>query len=185
MRKYLFLLFFISNQLLADWVVDESNSQISFLSTKQTHITEVHSIPKFSGNLGQDGHFNLTLDLASVETGIDIRNERMREWLFDLSNHRYATLEGKLASAVHNTDNQPVEFEGTLILNGEQQRVDGVVTLIKTDDELLVASLSQPLIILTNKFKLTNGVEKLREIAGLKSISYAVPVTATLVMTKE
>jgi hypothetical protein len=39
----------------------------------------------------------------------------------------------------------------------------------------------QPLIINAGGFALVEGVERLREVAGLHSISTAVPVTASLV----
>ncbi|XOV80152.1 MAG: YceI family protein [Aestuariibacter sp.] len=186
MQKYLFLFLFVSYQTVADWHVNNANSAIHFLSTKQSHITEIHTVQSFSGSLQSDGTFSLNIDLASVETGIEIRNKRMREWLFDLSNHRFAKLEGQLTQSLSAINpGMVMEFEGTLTLNGKQQKVDGKARIAALDNNGLVVSLTSPLLIQTNQFDLVAGIEKLREIAGLKSISYVVPVTATLFLDKQ
>jgi hypothetical protein len=40
-----------------------------------------------------------------------------------------------------------------------------------------MVAATKPLIVDATKFGLSDGIEKLREIAGLSSISHAVPVT--------
>jgi hypothetical protein len=47
----------------------------------------------------------------------------------------------------------------------------------KLDNATVMVASTQPLVIDAAKFGLSDGVEKLREIAGLDSISNAVPVT--------
>jgi hypothetical protein len=47
----------------------------------------------------------------------------------------------------------------------------------KVNDSTVMVASSQPLIVDAAKFGMSEGVEKLREIAGLASISNAVPVT--------
>lgn len=180
MKKFLFFFLILSFQALAQWNVVPETSQLQFLSTKQNHITEVHSVQTFSGVLAENGEFSLQVDLASIDTGIEIRDKRMREILFDLSAHRFVNLKGVLDKKIKDLRNfETVNFNADLELNGTSQKVDGKITVIKTPEGALAFSLSSPLIVMASKFELTAGIEKLREIAGLKSIGYAVPVTGT------
>lgn len=54
--------------------------------------------------------------------------------------------------------------------------------LTKISDNKLMVSSFQPIIINANEFGLVAGVEKLRDIAGLSSISQAVPVSFVLTL---
>jgi hypothetical protein len=51
-----------------------------------------------------------------------------------------------------------------------------------SDSELLVVS-AQPVILNVTDYQLGKGVEQLKELAGLPSISYAVPVSFYLTLT--
>ena len=57
---------------------------------------------------------------------------------------------------------------------------DVLVTKV-TENELLVVS-SHPVILSVDDYKLAQGVEKLRELAGLPNISHAVPVSFYLTL---
>ena len=68
----------------AEWTLSPDSS-VKFLSTKNTNITEVHEFTQVSGSVSDQGSAKIAIDLSSVETGIEIRNERMQSMLFNVS----------------------------------------------------------------------------------------------------
>ncbi|WP_217352030.1 hypothetical protein [Ruegeria sp. HKCCA6837] len=68
--------------LAGTWTLDSDNSHLAYGTIKKNAVGEVNSFSKLSGHVTQDGHAEITIDLSSVETNIDIRNERMIEFVF-------------------------------------------------------------------------------------------------------
>ena len=70
-----------------------------------------------------------------------------------------------------------VTAQGSLSLHGETQPMVIDMQAAKVDAGTVMVASTKPLVIDAAKFGMSDGVEKLREIAGLDSISNAVPVT--------
>jgi len=166
---------------LAEWSLDPSRSHLAFVSIKAKDIGEVHSFQEMTGTIGEDGQVTVSLMLDSVETLIPIRNERMREFLFETTNYKDATLSAKVDSAIiagmKPGEIVDVSAEGILSLHGEQQPMILSMQAAKLDNGTVMVASTKPLIVDAAKFGMSDGVEKLREIAGLASISNAVPVS--------
>lgn len=174
------------NVLAADWQVDNSQSLLSFISVKKGNVAEVHRFETISGQFTNNGEFSLDIALESVNTGIEIRDNRMREFLFDVANFASASLTAKLEPSVIDqlAIGQSVSdtVAANLTLHGQTQPLSiGLVLTKLTADKLMVVS-AQPLVLNVSDFELANGVEKLRELAGLPSISQAVPVSFYLTL---
>ena len=168
----------------ADWRLDNSGSQLSFVSTKAADVAEVHTFRELSGSVGTDGHARVVIQLASVDTLIPIRDERMREVLFQTELFPTATVDARLdiarlqRMAVSTSEVLTTEI---LLSMGETQlplTAEILVTRI-APERVLVATL-KPIVVNAGAVALADGVEALREIAGLPSISKAVPVTFVL-----
>ena len=166
---------------LAEWSLDPSRSHLAFVSIKAQDIGEVHSFQQLAGTIGEDGQVTVSLMLDSVETLIPIRNERMREFLFETTNYKDATLSAKVDSAIiagmKPGEIVDVSAEGILSLHGAQQPMILSMQAAKLDNGTVMVASTKPLIVDAAKFGMSDGVEKLREIAGLASISNAVPVS--------
>lgn len=170
----------------ADWALENESSSLHFISTKNQHVSEIHSFTKLQGTLSKSGDLSIEIDLASVETGIDIRNSRMREMLFNVADLPMASLQAKLGDDWHL---QPVgstkdfDVESTLQLNGKQQSLTLSVRVTRQNDVSFQVSAVKPVLIYANSFGLTDGIASLQKIAGLSSISLAVPVTFNVQFT--
>jgi polyisoprenoid-binding protein YceI len=166
---------------LAGWSLDPARSHLAFVSIKSKDIGEVHSFNEMAGTIGDDGEVRVSLTLDSVETLVPIRNERMRELLFQTTDYQNATLTAKvdptLIAGMQPGDIAEITAEGILSLHGEQQPMIVSMQAAKVADGTVMVASTKPLIVDAAKFGLSDGVEKLREIAGLASISNAVPVT--------
>lgn len=186
---FLFFLGFSSCSLAdknshADWTVVAEKSAITFVSTKQSHIREVHQIQTFDVSVTEQKQITVKLDLNSIESGIPIRNERMREMLFDVANFRYATLSFSLPEPLNSTSGtKRYQLDGKLSLKNKSATIQ-LDVLLTTSDKQVTASLLKPVIITAQLFDLQEGVDALQKIAGLTSIGYSVPVQATITLKK-
>ena len=87
----------LSASAFAQWTLDQDNSALHFMSTKNAQVTEVHSFDHFSGKLSDSGTLTIEVPLDSVNTNIPIRNTRMQEMLLKWLN----TLPQPLAPHCH------------------------------------------------------------------------------------
>ncbi len=168
----------------ADWKLSNDASRVSFVSTKAGLVAEVHKFTSLSGTIDADGNVAVTIDLASVDTLIPIRDERMRDILFQTVQFPEAELTGKVDAAaieaLADGDTTTMSVEASLSMRGQTQPVTFEFLVSKLSDSRVVASSLQPVVITAAQVDLADGVEELREVAGLPSISPAVPVSVVL-----
>ena len=168
----------------AHWSLDNDASSLSFVTVKAEHVAEVHTFDRLSGTIGDSGNVEISIELASVNTMIAIRNERMQEMLFETNLFPDATISGMIdLDALTELDAgaslaRQIEFE--LSLHGQTVALAADVQITRTGEGVVVSTL-KPIVVQSDAFALTAGVEKLREVAGLPSISRAVPVSFTVV----
>ena len=168
----------------AEWSLSNDASRLSFVTTKAGQVAEVHRFHTLTGSIDASGNVSVAIDLASVDTLIPVRDERMRDILFEVAEFPEATLTGTVDTAavaslgVGTTSTMAVE--GTLSLRGQSVPVTVEFLVAKLSSSRIVASSLQPVIINAGQVDLATGVEALREVAGLPSISPAVPVSLVL-----
>jgi polyisoprenoid-binding protein YceI len=168
----------------AHWTLDNDMSQLSFVTIKAGSAAEVHHFNEIEGRVDDKGNVTLSIDLASVDTAIEIRDQRMREMLFETGRYPSATLVGNVDTAVLNAmsagTSANMTMEGQLMLHGTTVSVTVDMTVLRMTDTRLVVVSRKPMIVNASQVGLLDGVEKLREVAGLPSISPAVPVSFVL-----
>jgi polyisoprenoid-binding protein YceI len=169
-----------------DWVIDGQNSQLNFVSIKKNNIAEVHDFKKLQGSYDSQGQFLLDIDLASVDTHIPIRDERIKNHFFEVSKFSTAkitaTIDTDLVDAIAEGASERFTVDANLDLHGvvKPLTLDVIVTRL-VGAKLSVVSV-QPIIINADDFALTAGITKLMELASLPSISKAVPVSFYLTL---
>jgi polyisoprenoid-binding protein YceI len=170
----------------ADWAVDNDQSRIAFVSTKAGNVAEVHRFRSLSGSLKEDGTFMVDIALDSLDTGIEIRDERMRELLFQTERYPRARLSAQLdmqqLKAIGPGKQGTVTAEAELNLHGQRATLTIDAAVAHLEDGSLLVGSKEPLVVTASQFELVAGIERLREIAGLPSISPAVPVTFRLTL---
>ncbi len=170
-------------QAAAQWELDGERSSINFISMKNAAIAETHSFTSLVGYIGKTGNVQLNIDLNSVETQVPIRNERMQKLLFETAEFPNAKISANVdpavLAAVVEGGTVGTEIPVTLSLHGLEQELAVAVTVFSDGGSLRVIS-SRPLLLRAADFGLADGIEALREIAGLKTISTAIPVTLNL-----
>lgn len=168
----------------AAWTVDNASSQISFVSVKAGDAGEVHRFTEISGKLSDDGDASVVIQLASVDTLIPIRDERMREMLFETDVFPTASLSANIdmdaLEALGPGDSTNMTVNLTLEIHGEQVELPAEMVVARLGDDKLLVSSRKPVIVNAASVDLAEGVEALREVANLPSISKAVPVSFVL-----
>lgn len=172
----------------ADWILNNEQSSLHFISTKNEHISEIHSFQKLQGTLNERGQLTVNIELASVETGIDIRNTRMKEMLFNVAATPAAILTAQLepkwlSQAVGTKQNR--DLTAKLQLNGTSQDIGLAAQIIRLDRNTFQVASSKPVLVYATAFGLGDGVASLQKIAGLAGISLAVPITFNVQFVKE
>ena len=174
---------------LAQWKLDPERSNVEFISIKAKDVAEIHTFKEIQGTIGEDGSVSIVLMLDSVDTLIPIRNERMRELLFETTDYKEAMLTAKiepeLLATMQPGDIRSVIAEGNLSLHGATQPMTISMRAARVSDNAVMVASIKPLIVNAEKFGLGTGIEKLREIAGLSSISHAVPVNFVITFVAE
>ena len=168
------------------WSLDAGDSYLGFVTTKDTNKVESHRFSALSGAVSEDGVATLDIDLNSVETGIDIRNQRLRQMLFNTARTPTATVAVELGdnlSRVLGLDAGEVmtlEVPAQVRISGETRELNSQLRVQHLGGQRFLVSSAQPLIIAADQFGPEGGVEALREVAGLNSISIAVPLDFAL-----
>ncbi|MDA0687928.1 MAG: YceI family protein [Proteobacteria bacterium] len=168
----------------AHWSLNNDASTLSFVTVKAEHVAEVHTFDVLSGEIADDGSVEITIELASVNTLIPIRNERMQAMLFETNMFPEATitadidLDGFTAMTPGASEAIQLNFSLNMRETSRSYTADVLVTRLENG---LVASTLKPVVVTAEQFDLITGVEALREVAGLPSISRAVPVSFTVV----
>jgi polyisoprenoid-binding protein YceI len=170
----------------ASWQINNAQSQLNFVSIKKGDVAEVHHFERLTGSLSDSGLFSADIDLESVNTNIEIRDQRMREFLFDVVDFPTANLSAQvdpaLVTALATGQSKTATVDAELSLHGQKQTLAIEVMISKLSDNTLMLVSAKPLVLNVSAFDLVQGVEKLRELAGLPSISHAVPVTFYLTL---
>ena len=179
----------LSQNTFAAWHLDNDRSQLSFVTIKAANIAEVHKFEQISGRLADNGKATINVALTSVNTLIPIRDERMQEYLFEAKIFPQATFTAQLdQSALRNFEVGDISQQsvtGELTIKDRKISVNIIVAAFFTDADTLVVTSVQPFIISAAAVGLEAGVEKLRELAGLPSISQAVPVSFVLTYQRD
>lgn len=173
-----------SSVTFAQWELDSARSRVSFISIKNDAVGETHHFSSVVGFVSEDGDVQVAIDLDSVDTLIEIRDERLRELLFETAKFPAAKLHTKILPEVVSAAAQggvvTAQIPVTLEMHGFEQKLDVNVVVVGEGNGRMRVLSSQPVLVNAADFGLTAGVAALQKIAGLQSIAAVVPVSLQL-----
>ena len=179
----------LSSNAYAQWELVNNESTVNYVSIKKSKVGEVNSFKKLDGSIGRNGKLSVDIDLGSVETNVPVRNERMKSMFFEIASFPAATVSATLdpnvlkKMKVGETYSNAIDFN--LSLHGVSEKMAADVRVVKLTKNRILAVSVNPIIVNADQYNLLAGVEKLREVAKLPSISAAVPVTFSLVFKQQ
>jgi polyisoprenoid-binding protein YceI len=175
----------------ASWNLDAQHSDLHFVTTKAgkpgiATIEEVQSFNTFTGMLDSTGQVQLTIDLASVQTKIPLRDQRIRDMLFKVTEHPHAQFAAQFdLSALKGLKTgqfKDVSVSGSLAINGTKQPLDANLRVVKLAHGALLVSTLQPIVVDLQKYDLSEGVTALHDVMALDVLSASAPVSFSLLL---
>lgn len=173
----------------AQWFINDSKSLLNFVSVKNTDVAETFTFTQLAGTVSASGQATLSIPLTSISSGIDLRNTRMRQMLFetDLLPSLHFTTQLDLATidalAIGGTSTQ--SLAGNLILHGVAKAITFDALVIKHSATSVSVSPRKPIVINSADFDLNAGIEALRAVVGASSIGERVPVYFKMFLTRD
>ena len=169
------------------WTLDGDASQIAYGSIKKDKIGEVNTFSGLKGTVDETGAANVTIDLTTLETNIDIRNERMAEHVFKGAGEAQLTaqLDMDEVKGLAVGDMAVVDVEGALTLLGITTELDLEMVVVRLAEDKVMALSNDMVFVGTEELGVTAGIDKLMELAKLPGITRTAPVTLRLVFTAD
>jgi len=171
----------------ANWYLDGESSRLSFISTKNANICEVQRFLVLHGKVDSKGVAEVEIEMDSVNSGIPLRDERMRKELFEIKTFPEALITAQIDLRPINDLAPGAQLElrlpVTVNLHGKQHPYNAELLATRLDDRRFQVVTLEPLVINAEDFDLAPGLENLRKLAGLSAISLSVPVGAVLIFT--
>lgn len=167
----------------AQWV--SNDNAITFLTTKvnqeNASITEQSSFQNSQARLDESGNFILEIDLNSVQTNVEIRDERLRDWVFQTDKFAQAkvsaTLDVKALEQLAVGEVLKLQQPLVLDVHGEQVDLQADLAIQKVAEDKLMVSTLSPVIVDTSAVNMKDGVAELVKVMALSSIVQQVPVS--------
>ena len=173
----------------AEWRLSNERSTVAFVTVKAGDVAETHRFGKLSGGVADDGAVGVEINLASVDTLIPIRDERMRDILFETARFPTAkintTIDLPSLTALAAGESRNLDVDGVLALKGVELPLRMEVTAARLSEDAMLVASRKPAVVYAASVGLVAAVEQLREIASLPSISKAVPVNFVLVFERQ
>ena len=178
------ILLLISSPAWSNWEV-ANGSIIQFISIKNNAVGELSQFESVVGSVTDEGQVDIRVALNAVETNVGIRNERMKELLFEVGLFPEAKITAQLApSAVSATQSHIIETTLAIDLHGQVVNRTATLQVAPNEQGLSVVSV-EPILLTASEFGLESGVAALQSIAGLAAISRVIPVTVRLQLVRQ
>ncbi len=173
----------------APWMVDADYSSLSLTSIKKDKVAEAFHFETISGTIQPSGNAEIRINLASIKTGVDIRDDRMKKSLFEVILHPSAIIKTKLDlkdfTALNPGHRLKKEISFTLALHGVEKEFEAELFVTRLSDKRFTVATVQPVMISAEDFGMTEGLKTLMELAKLKAITPVVPVSFNLMFTRK
>jgi cytochrome c2/polyisoprenoid-binding protein YceI len=178
----------VATPVLAEsWTLAPEGSHLAYGTVKKDTVGEVNSFTSLSGHVSPDGMAEIEIDLSSVETNIDIRNERMIEHVFRKAGTASLTAQFDMdeVSGLGVGETKTVDAEAVLSLAGTEVSFDAEMFVARLSETSVMVSTNDMVFISTEDAGVNTGVDKLMELADLPGITRTVPVTARLIFNMD
>jgi polyisoprenoid-binding protein YceI len=165
--------FLLSDLSFADWALVSSHSNFTIGTTKNETVTEVHKFQKLDGFVRNNGDARVTVDLLSLDTGIEIRDLRMQAMLFYAATQAVysATLDMERFLKIDAGVSKQFQLQGTLEMNGQSTPMPVTTKITRLHSGSYQVETVSANKIDVGKFGFSGGIEQLRAVANLKNIS--------------
>ena len=170
----------------AAWTSVGDQSSIAFGSIKKDVAGEVNHFENVMATVSEDGKVEIKIDLTSLETNIDIRNERMAEHVF--KGNAEATIVGEIdmdeVKEIAPGDTGLVDIEAVLMLAGLEVEIEAEMLVAPLSPNRVLVTTSDFIFVSTADLGIDEGVDMLMSLAKLPGITRTTPISVRMVFEK-
>lgn len=172
--------------LASGWALSADQSVVSFGSIKNDLIGEAHTFSGLSGAVSEAGDVSVSIDLTSLSTNIDIRDERMTEHVFKkaLTAGITAKVDLDAIKGLAVGESMTTEVDAAMMLLGNEVDVYIDAYVLRVGEDKIMVSTNTATYLATEDLGVDAGVDVLQELAGLDSITRVTPVTLRLMFER-
>jgi OmpA-OmpF porin, OOP family len=153
------------------WTLDPAASTLSFQSVKNGSVVESSGFATYAGTIAEDGTAELRVLLDSVDTGVDLRNVRMRFLFFETFQYPEAVITTRVDPALiadlGTVRRKSLRLPYSLSLHGVSKDLEADVTVTLLGDDQVAISSGAPIMLTLEDFGLLEGMRKLEEAASV------------------
>ena len=177
----------VSLSVQANWYLDGESSRLSFITTHNANVSNIHRFLVLHGKVERNGRAQLRIEMDSVNSAVPLRDERMRDVLFDFKHFPEAQVTAQIdlqpINDLANGAQLELHLPVTVSLRGKQHTYEAQLLATRLDERRFQVVTLEPLMLQADDFGLQPELETLRKLAGLSAISFSVPVGAVLIFT--
>jgi outer membrane protein OmpA-like peptidoglycan-associated protein len=150
-------------------------------------VIERQEFTKLEGHVSKDGDADIKIDLGSLETGIDLRNVRMRFLLFETFKYPAAEITTRLdksklqflAAAKSPVKGYPLTLN--VNMHGLVKEIKAEVWITRLSDSTVSVATVDPIVVSAETFDFTKNIAKLADAMGGIHIVPSASITFNLV----
>lgn len=170
------------------WRLDPAATSLTFQSVKKGTIVETSKFATLDGTIAKDGSAEIKVVLESVDTGIDLRNVRMRFLFFETYKFPVATITAKIDQGALNDlpakHRLRMDVDYTMSLHGVEKQYKSPVVVTLIDNDTVSIASAAPVIIPVADFDLGPNITKLEQAVGNITITPTTSVSFDFVFDK-
>ncbi|WP_261883755.1 YceI family protein [Vibrio pelagius] len=166
--------------------VNEHLSTVNFASIKKQYIVEPAVISGVSGKIDEKGRLEITVPLNTLDTGVSIRNERLRAMFFDEKRFPSVNVTATVPEQLMGDEDLAIQkmLPATVELYGQSKELIFTVNIVKSGGHLMV-STAKPTVISGFDFGIPKeSLDSVSNTVGDIALSPNVPVNFSLVLEK-
>jgi len=167
-----------------NWTLSPAESGMTYVTIKNGNLGEINTFRDISGVVTPNGKAEFKISLDSVDTNNEIRDPRMKEYIFKTDQFSHAKVTADLNMTQFDVlaigNSKTVLLDMTIDLAGIQNNEEFYVLVTRLGPNKVRVDNKAPLLLDAEDFGFEAGLAKLQELAGLNSISPVVSTTVSL-----
>ena len=172
----------------SSWNLLGDESKINYASIKNNNLMENNIFEILEGSVNLDGSAEFLINLNSVNTNNDIRDERLRNILFKTETYPIA----KVTSLINLSDYENLSVGSSIIKNfnfkitfhGLTGSFEAEMEIFRLGMNKVLVKNIEPVIVDGGDYGLHTEFKQLQQLAGLDSVVPVVPVTVSLLFER-
>jgi OOP family OmpA-OmpF porin len=153
-----------------DWVLNPTQSNVYMQTEKLENTVEKHRFTSIEGTVTKNGDASIKIDLNTLDTGIDLRNVRMRFLLFETFKFPDLVVTAKIdktkLTELATRTRINYSLHSRVEMHGIAKEFDIPVEIARVNDTTVTVSTIKPLDVAGETFDFMRGIGKLADAMG-------------------